>query len=112
MKLCNKHFLLLGISLAKYILNRLLKQETKKKITNLREVIASYRPKRNIVLRITKGQLISRFMFVYKQGFFFFRSLYLRCYMIWAITDGLRAIFHPYDGRRQRLLVHRLINRK
>lgn len=86
-KLCHKTTFLdfLVVFSLQYILQKLPVQATRPKITNLKKVFASYCLKQDIVLRITNAQLISRFMFAYKQGFFSPESLHLRCYMIWAI---------------------------
>jgi hypothetical protein len=61
-KLCNKIALLDNwMFLLKCILNSLPVRVTEKKITNLKEVVASYHQKKDIVLRLTNAQLISRF---------------------------------------------------
>lgn len=78
-KLCHKTTFLdfLVVFSLQYILQKLPVQATRPKITNLKKVFASYCLKQDIVLRITNAQLISRFMFAYKQGFFFLEKVFI-----------------------------------
>lgn len=114
-KLCHKttfQDFLVFFSL-QYILQKLPVQATRPKITNLKKVFASYCLKQDIVLRITNAQLISLFMFAYKQGFFLSRKSSFK--MLYDLSNKV-MVFGRYFiltmAGIKRLLVHLLIDRK